>query len=88
MEQTLKRGDVTCRSSKDGVAPVTLCSIESAGHTWPGGNHYGPESLVGTTNQDIIASESIWQFFIANPRTAKNGKRIAAPTGLRVEVRK
>jgi polyhydroxybutyrate depolymerase len=68
LRETFKKGDVVCRSSEGGKAPVTLCSVEGAGHTWPGGDQYAPRLLVGSTNRDVNASEMIWEFFQANPR--------------------
>ncbi len=81
--ETFRQGAVVCRTYQDGRAPVTLCSIELGGHTWPGGNEYAPESLVGPTNRDVSASEMLWQFFAAHPRTMEK-KGLAAPTNLRV----
>ena len=43
-------------------AEVVFYTIEGGGHTWPGGNPL-PESITGPTNQDISASETMWQFF-------------------------
>jgi polyhydroxybutyrate depolymerase len=66
--ETLRKGQVTCESYQDCTAPVTLCTVRGAGHTWPGGHQYAPRLLVGTTNRDIDASEVIWEFFQANPK--------------------
>lgn len=44
-------------------APVRLLTVEGGGHTWPGRSVALPEALVGTTNMDIDASETIWGFF-------------------------
>ena len=48
-------------------AEVVLYSIEGGGHTWPGGSHYLPESIVGKTSTDIDANEVIWGFFEKHP---------------------
>ena len=69
-KETLSRGGVVCRSSEGCKAPVTLCTVKGAGHTWPGGKQYAPRLLVGTTNRDVDASEMIWEFFDANARGA------------------
>jgi polyhydroxybutyrate depolymerase len=82
--QTFVLRDVLCRTYADGRAPVTLCDIEHGGHTWPGGNEYAPETMVGPTNRDINASETIWEFFAANPRTAKKAGRPKPPANLRI----
>jgi polyhydroxybutyrate depolymerase len=46
-------------------APVKLLRVEGGGHTWPGGPEFIPASLLGTTNRDIDATETIWDFFKA-----------------------
>jgi polyhydroxybutyrate depolymerase len=83
--ETFRKGEVVCRTYQDGRMPVTLCSIETGGHTWPGGNEYAPETVVGPTNRDVSASEMIWQFFAANPGTAKHVSPPRAPGNLRVK---
>jgi polyhydroxybutyrate depolymerase len=67
LKETMHKGDVTSRSYQGCHAPVTLCTVEGAGHTWPGGDQYLPRLLVGNTNRDVNASEMIWEFFAANP---------------------
>jgi polyhydroxybutyrate depolymerase len=47
----------------DTGADVVLYEIKGGGHTWPGGYQYLPEFLIGKTNRDINASETIWNFF-------------------------
>ncbi len=44
---------------------VVLWTLEDGGHTWPGGNVFPSEILVGVgkVNQDISASVLIWEFF-------------------------
>jgi polyhydroxybutyrate depolymerase len=41
---------------------VVLYKIKGSGHTWPGGKKL-PVWLTGTTNQEINASEIMWDFF-------------------------
>jgi len=63
---TFQKGDVTCQSftsCKNGTA-ITLCLIESGGHTWPGGKVLPQE---GKTSADISANEAMWEFFTAHP---------------------
>ncbi|OIN97363.1 hypothetical protein AUJ66_03605 [Candidatus Desantisbacteria bacterium CG1_02_38_46] len=47
---------------------VILCAIKGGGHTWPGGQPYLPERIVGKTSRDIDANEVIWNFFKAHAR--------------------
>ena len=42
---------------------VELFEVQGAGHTWPSGWQYLPESLVGRTSRDIDASIAAWRFF-------------------------
>jgi len=54
-------GDVHCDVWSCGPTDeATLCTIDGGGHTWPGGY---PIPLLGSTNDDIDASESILDFF-------------------------
>ncbi len=45
-----------------------LYKIIGGGHTWPGAEQYLPIRIVGQTNQDINASEIIWEFFTNHPK--------------------
>ena len=63
---TYDNGAATCVtvSDCDGEVSVTLCSIEGAGHCWPG--QPCPErlgSLVGEPTFDIKANEVMWELF-------------------------
>lgn len=42
---------------------VALLRVEGGGHTWPGGDQYLPERLVGRVCRDFDASEEILAFF-------------------------
>ncbi|MBT8468932.1 MAG: prolyl oligopeptidase family serine peptidase [Deltaproteobacteria bacterium] len=44
-------------------AKVELFAVQGAGHTWPSGWQYLPESLIGATSRDIDASIAAWRFF-------------------------
>jgi polyhydroxybutyrate depolymerase len=49
---------------------VIFYSIEDGGHTWPGGEEL-PIWIAGKTNQEINASELMWEFYnnhTLNPR--------------------
>lgn len=64
-EGDFEQGAVSCkvhRACKNN-ASVTLCTIERAGHTWPGGRTTLSEKTVGPLNKDIRASQMIWNFF-------------------------
>ncbi len=42
---------------------VVQYGIEGGGHTWPGGEQYLPQSIIGKTSRDINACNLIWKFF-------------------------
>lgn len=44
-------------------ADVALYRIENGGHTWPSGQQYLSDKLIGHTSQDINAADEAWQFF-------------------------
>lgn len=48
-------------SCRDAVK-VELFAVQGAGHTWPSGWQYLPESLVGPTSADIDAAVAAWRF--------------------------
>ncbi len=47
---------------------VVFYTIHEGGHSWPGSRSL-TRFIVGETNQDIKASELIWQFFTEHPMT-------------------
>lgn len=47
-----------CRESSE----VVLYAIEGGGHTWPGGDQYLPQWIIGKTSRDIDANEVVWNF--------------------------
>jgi polyhydroxybutyrate depolymerase len=67
--QTYQQGDATCmtRSSCTDNADVTLCTIAGGGHQWPGGVSLG--SFLGELSNDLDATNAMWAFFAAHPRT-------------------
>lgn len=84
---TLEKGSVTCRSYRrcEDTTEVTLCRVEGGGHTWPGSE---PSRLlqaaVGHTNQDVNATEMIWEFFsrhtlAAGPRRPVHDENVPEP---------
>lgn len=46
-------------------ADVVFCTIAGGGHQWPGGDAL---PLLGTKSDDLIATDAIWDFFVAHPR--------------------
>jgi polyhydroxybutyrate depolymerase len=51
-------------------ADVILYTVESGGHTWPGGKAL-PEWIVGQTTSEISASGLMWEFFVQHPLRPK-----------------
>jgi len=49
-------------TSCDGNVEVVFYTVESGGHTWPGGEEL-PNWIAGYTTQDINATELMWEFF-------------------------
>ncbi len=47
---------------------VILFAIEGGGHTWPSGQQYLPEAIVGKTSRDIDANQVLWDFFKRHAR--------------------
>lgn len=47
----------------DTGADVVFYGVDGGGHTWPGGEQYLAEWIIGKTNRDFDASQTIWQFF-------------------------
>ena len=54
-----RRKAVGCRAD----TKVELFAVRGAGHTWPSGWQYLPESMVGTISKDIDAAIAAWRFF-------------------------
>jgi polyhydroxybutyrate depolymerase len=61
-EVTFENGDSRCESYLDCAegATTTLCTVQGGRHTWPG-------SPLGHTTTDLIASDAMWEFFLAHP---------------------
>jgi polyhydroxybutyrate depolymerase len=68
---TFENGAARCESWCAGTAKeVTLCTVEGAGHVWPGSSVYPPTTqqlCSGTTTEDLDANQTIWSFFQAHP---------------------
>jgi len=43
---------------------VQLHEVQGGGHTWPSGEQYLPEALVGRVSREIDANEVIWNFLV------------------------
>jgi polyhydroxybutyrate depolymerase len=56
-------------------AQVALYSIDGGGNTWPGGEQYLVEKVIGKTSNDLNANDTIWSIFVhhqtASPRAPK-----------------
>jgi polyhydroxybutyrate depolymerase len=61
----------SCRANAD----VTFYSIDSAGHTWPGGEPWAPEAVTGKISRDLNASEEMWRFFQGHRLSAASDAR-------------
>jgi polyhydroxybutyrate depolymerase len=57
----------TYSSCSDG-AEVMIYTIDGGGHTWPDGQPYAPEFLIGKTTHNINANQVMWEFFKNHPR--------------------
>lgn len=68
--KTTKISDVvtklTYSNCRDG-AEVIFYQIEDGGHTWPSTPTPSTASWAGITNKDIVATDLIWEFFMAHP---------------------
>lgn len=58
----------------DCTAPgdVTLCTIDGAGHYWPGGDDWPGSKIAcglnqGARSKDLIANDFIWEYFASHP---------------------
>jgi polyhydroxybutyrate depolymerase len=51
----------TYAGGRDG-SEVVMLVVEGGGHTWPGGEQYAREMVIGVTSLDIDAGEVIWDF--------------------------
>lgn len=78
---TLTKGQVSCKTYDQcpGGAEATLCTVTGGGHSWPGGDGW---LLGGVVNQDVNASQMIFDFFAKHPLPdrALMGADIAGPT--------
>jgi polyhydroxybutyrate depolymerase len=49
---------------------VEYYTVKDLGHIWPGGKNQLPEKWVGKPSDNLNATDVIWDFFKAHPRTA------------------
>ncbi len=47
---------------------VRLDVVKGGGHTWPRGDRYLPEGVIGKTSRDLDASAELWRFFAPHRR--------------------
>jgi polyhydroxybutyrate depolymerase len=62
--QVERRSYSNCAAGAD----VVFYRIEGGGHTWPGGQPWLPEKLIGRTSGNIDASAQMWVFFVRHQR--------------------
>lgn len=62
---------------------VAYYTIEGLGHVWPGGKNRLPEKWVGKPSDKLNATDVIWAFFKAHPRTAVTRPTDSAPRATR-----
>ena len=53
----------------DAATDVELYPIEGGGHTWPGSAFDTATRGLGATSKELIATETLWTFFEAHPRS-------------------
>lgn len=58
-----KARDRTSTVKIEFCSDAILYKVINGGHTWPGGNQYAPEFLIGKTSQDFNATQTIVDFF-------------------------
>jgi polyhydroxybutyrate depolymerase len=65
-QTTFQHGDATCvtHGGCTAGADVVLCTIDQGGHQWPGGDEL---PFLGKRSNDLIATDAIWDFFVAHP---------------------
>ncbi len=66
MSTTYQNGAATCvrHGGCTGGGDVELCTITGGGHQWPGGEAV---PFLGTKSDDLIATDALWDFFVAHP---------------------
>jgi len=64
---TYQQGDATCvtHGGCAAGADVVLCTITDGGHQWPGGEEI---PFLGKKSDNLIATDAIWDFFVAHPK--------------------
>lgn len=63
---TYQNGAASCTTHTGCTAgaDVVFCTINGGGHQWPGGDAL---PFLGTKSDDLIATDAIWDFFVAHP---------------------
>ncbi|HUS29933.1 MAG TPA: PHB depolymerase family esterase [Kofleriaceae bacterium] len=63
---TYTHGDASCvtHAGCTANASLVLCTIQGGGHQWPGGDAL---PFLGKKSDDIIATDALWDFFVAHP---------------------
>lgn len=58
-------------SQCDENTQIKLVTINSGGHTWPGGKQYLPKGIIGRVSKEFKASDLMLEFFIEAPARNK-----------------
>lgn len=68
MTTTYTNGDASCVTygGCTAGADVVLCTIQDGGHQWPGGETL---PFLGNKSDNLIATDALWDFFVAHPRS-------------------
>jgi polyhydroxybutyrate depolymerase len=55
-------------------AQVALYAVKNGGHTWPGGEQFMNDKVVGKTSHALNANETIWSFLVTKKITGATSK--------------
>jgi polyhydroxybutyrate depolymerase len=55
-------------------AQVVLYAVKNGGHTWPGGEQYMNEKIVGKTSNALNANETLWSFLVTKKISGESTK--------------
>ena len=66
--ELLREGAAVCTERVGCAADTVTCTLEGAGHIWPGAADYPSEGVCGGTSSDaLVANDVLWDFFLAHP---------------------
>jgi polyhydroxybutyrate depolymerase len=65
----LDNGSARCVAREGCRAETVTCTIDGAGHVWPGASDYPSPAMCGGTISDaLVANDVVWDFFERHPR--------------------